>query len=85
MPGADVAGDGAGHNADRAGAGDQHVFADEIEGERGVDRVAEGIEDRAEFIVDVVRQRHDVESGNLHIFGEGAGMLTPMPRVSGSM
>ena len=62
-----------GHDADRPGPGDQHVLADEIEGERGMDRVAERIEDRAKFVVDVVGQRHDVERRHPHIFGEGAG------------
>ncbi len=57
----DVARDRARHDADRPGAGDQHVLADEIESERGVDGVAERIEDRAELVVDVVGQRHDVE------------------------
>ena len=72
MAGADVARDRASHDADRSGAGDQHVLADEIERERGVDRVAERIEDRAELVVDIVGQRHDVERGHPHIFGEGA-------------
>ena len=31
------------------------------------------IEDRAELVVDVVGQRHDVERGNAQVFGEGAG------------
>ena len=54
------------HDADRPGAGDQHVLADEIEGERGMDGVAERIEDRAELVIDVVGQRHDVERRDLH-------------------
>ena len=29
-----------GHATDRSGAGNEHVFADEIEGERGMHRVA---------------------------------------------
>ena len=73
MPRADMASDCAGHDADRAGPGDQHILAHEVEGERGMDRVAERIEDRAEFIVDVVGQGHDVERGHPHEFGEGAG------------
>src|SRR5205085_11698534 len=32
------------HATDRAGAGDEHIFADEIERERGVNGVAEWIE-----------------------------------------
>ena len=45
MAGAGVAGDGGGHDADGAGAGDEDVFAEDGEGERGVDCIAEGIED----------------------------------------
>ena len=37
-----------------------------------MDRVAERIEDRAELVVDVVGQGHDVERRHPHIFGEGA-------------
>ncbi len=69
----DMASYRAGHDADRPGAGDEHVLADEIEGERGMDGVAERIEDRAKLVVDVIGQRHDVEGGDFHIFGEGAG------------
>ena len=63
------------HDADRPGAGDQHVLADEVEGERGVDGIAERIEDGADLVVDPVGQRHDVEGGDAHIFGEGAGQV----------
>src|SRR6185295_11946346 len=35
---------GGGHAADRAGAGDEDIFAEDIELKRGVDGVAEGIE-----------------------------------------
>ena len=38
-----------------------------------MDRVAERIEDRAELVVDVVGQGHDVERRHPHIFSEGAG------------
>ena len=70
---ADVARDRPGHDADRPGAGDQHVLSHQVESERGMDRIAERIEDRAELVVDVVGQRHDVERRHPHIFGEGAG------------
>ena len=66
MARADVARDRRRHDADRPGAGDQHVLADEIERQRGVDGVAERIEDRAELVVDVVGQRHDVERRDPH-------------------
>ena len=72
MARADMAGDGGGHDADGAGAGDQHILAHQVEGERGVDGVAEGIEDRADLVVDRVGQGDDVEGGQAQVFGEGA-------------
>ena len=56
MARADVPRNRGGHDADRAGAGDQHVFADQVERQRGVRRVAERIEDRREVVRDVVRE-----------------------------
>ena len=75
MPRSDMARDSAGHDADRPSPGDQHVLADKIKGKRGMDGVAERIEDRAELVVDIVGQRHDVERRHSHIFGEGAGNI----------
>ena len=45
VAGAGVAGDGRGHDADGTGSGDEDVLAEHREGERGVDGVAEGVED----------------------------------------
>ena len=52
VAGAGVADDRGGHQADRAGADDEHVLAEDRERERGVDRVAEGVEDRGDLRVD---------------------------------
>ena len=52
MAGAGVADDRGRHQADRSGAGDQHVLAEDREGERRVDRVAERVEDRGDLVVD---------------------------------
>ena len=52
-----MANDRPGHDSDRPGARDQHVFASEIEGEKGVDGVSERIEDRADIDVDIVGER----------------------------
>ena len=52
IPGARVADDGRRHEPDRAGAGDQHVLAEDRERERGVDRVPERVEDRRDLLVD---------------------------------
>ena len=57
---ADALRDQRAHDADRPGAGDQHVLADEIEGQRGVDRIAERIEDRGDLVGHVVGDRHDI-------------------------
>ena len=61
--GADVAGYGRRHDADRPGAGDQDVFADQVERKGGVGGVAERVEDGADLIVDVVGQREDIGGG----------------------
>ena len=53
----------AGHDANWSGPGDGHALAHEIEDEGGVDRVAERIEELAELVLDVVRQRHIVHAG----------------------
>ena len=46
---AGVPGDRRGHDADRPGAGDQHVLAEHRERQRGVHGVAERIEDRGDL------------------------------------
>ena len=55
-----VAGDGDRHDADGPGAGDEHVLADQVEGEGGVRGVAERIEDRGDLVVDGRRQLEHV-------------------------
>ena len=47
-----VAHDRGGHQADGPGTRDQDVLAQDREGERGVDRVAERVEDRGDLLVD---------------------------------
>ena len=54
MPRADMARDGASHNSDRPRSSDENVLAHKIEGERGMDRIAERIENRAKLVIDVV-------------------------------
>ena len=46
VPGPGVPHDGGGHDADRPGAGDQHVLAEHVERQGRVDGVAERVEDR---------------------------------------
>uniref|UniRef100_A0A0N5A4M9 NAD-specific glutamate dehydrogenase n=1 Tax=Parastrongyloides trichosuri TaxID=131310 RepID=A0A0N5A4M9_PARTI len=67
-----MAGHGGGHHADRAGASDQHVLAQQVELLRRVHGVAERVQDRADLIGHVVRQFDDVERRGHHIFGERA-------------
>ena len=65
--------DGGGHDADRAGTGDQHILADEIEGQRRVHGIAQWIEDGADLVVDFLGQMDGVEGRDLEIFRKGAG------------
>src|SRR5690348_2404894 len=73
MPCPHVAGDGSGQKADRACAGDDHVFADEIIGQSGMSRIAKGIEDRGGRIRNRVWDDNGVFCGNGDIFRETAG------------
>ncbi len=70
VTGARVARDGRGHQPDRAGAADQHVLAEDREGERGVDRVAERVEDRGDLLVDARPVVPDVGHRQRDVLGE---------------
>ena len=72
VAGAGVLGDGGGHDADRARAGDQHVLADQREGQRGVHGVAERVEDRGDVEVDLGAVHPHVGGGQRHVLGERA-------------
>ncbi len=63
VAGSGVARDGGGHDADRAGPGDEDVLAEYWEGERGVDGVAEGVEDGGHLGRDAGRVMPDVRHG----------------------
>ena len=63
------------HDADRPRAGDQHVLAHQIEAERGMHRVAQGIEDRADLVIDRIREGDHVERRKPQVFGEGARLV----------
>ena len=75
VPRARVAHDGGRHDADRPGAGDQHVLAEHGEGERRVHGVAEGIEDRGDVEVDARRVLPDVRHRQRDALGERAGAV----------
>ena len=72
VPGARVAHDRGGHDPDRPGARDQHVLPEHGERERGVDGVAEGVEDRGHVQVDARRVLPDVRHGQRDELGERA-------------
>src|SRR6202046_4958552 len=63
---------GHGHDADGAGAGDEHILADHIEGERRVSGIAERVEYRGDLIVDGGWQLEDVGGGNRQILRKRA-------------
>ena len=79
--------DGRRHAADRPGAGDEHVLADEVEAERGVGGVAEGVEEGGDVVGDVGRQLEGVGGRDAQVLGEAArpvdadtdGVATQMP------
>src|SRR5690606_23094627 len=72
VAGARVAGHGGGHQADGSRPGDQHVLADDREGQRGVHGVAERVEDRGDVQVDGDAVHPDVGGGQRDVLGEGA-------------
>ena len=50
---------------------DQDVLAEDREGERGVDRVAERVEDRGDLLVDALPVVPDIGHRQGHVLGEG--------------
>ncbi len=52
VAGSGVTGYGCRHDADGACSGDEDVFAEDGKGERGVNGIAEGIEDGGDLVVD---------------------------------
>ena len=72
MPGAGVANDRAGHDADRPGASDEHVLAQDWERERGVDGVAEWVEDGGHVAVDLGIVVPDIGHRQGDVLGESA-------------
>ena len=63
------------HDADGAGAGDQHILADDVERQRRVRGVAERIENGCNFVVNGGRQFEHVGRRNGQIFGECPGAV----------
>jgi hypothetical protein len=72
VAGAEIAADAGGDDADGAGAGDQHVLADDVERQRAVGGVAVGIEEGGDLRGDLRRDQPQVLRGHADVFGEGA-------------
>ncbi len=68
----DLLADAGGNHPDRAGAGDQHVFADHVELQRAVGGVAERVEERGQLAGDLVGDGPQVAGRHQHVFSEGA-------------
>src|SRR6266851_3982838 len=73
----DVTGSGVssyrcGHDADGAGPGDEDIFTKDGEGQRGVDGVAEGIEDSCDLVRDAWAMLPDVRHWKDDVLGECA-------------
>src|ERR1700733_2807278 len=64
-----------GHNAYGACAGDEHIFAQDGERERGVNRIAERIEDSRNVRSHMGAVAPDIAHRYRDVFGEGAGPI----------
>jgi hypothetical protein len=84
--GARIAADARGDNADRAGADDQHILADEVEHQRRVGGVAEGVKEGDDVLGQILGDGDDVGGRDAQILGKGAvavhadaaGVLAPL-------
>ena len=72
VPRASVFADGRRDATNRAGAGDQHVLAQQVELQRGVHGVAVGVENRGDVQVDARAVYPDVGHRQGNVLGEGA-------------
>src|SRR5207253_9327171 len=70
MPCADVAAYRRGHDADRPGPGDQHVFPDEVEAQSRMGGVAQRVQDRGDLIGDVIGNLERIEGGDHQELGK---------------
>lgn len=72
VTGSGVTGDRGGHDADGTGSGDEDIFAEDGKGERGVDGVAERVEDSGNLMLDAGGVLPDVGHGKNDEFREGS-------------
>ena len=78
---ADVFRNRHGHDADRPGAGDQHIFADQIERQRRMRGVAERIKDRGEIVGDFGGILNALNAGITRYSANAPSRFTPTPTV----
>ena len=83
VPGARVPHDRRGHDADRPGAGDEDVLAEHRERQRGVDGVAERVEDRGHVGVDGRGCRQTFVAGTATYSAKPPSRSTPTLTVFG--
>ena len=82
IAGTSVFRDRSGHDTDRAGTGDQDVFAEDFKFKGGMDRVAERVEDRGDVEVDARLVLPNVGVWNGNELGEPAvGVYADAARV----
>ena len=70
-----MADDRGGHQADRPCSGDEHVFPQNRKRQRGVDGVAEGIEDGGNVLIDPSMMTPDVGHGQRDVLGKCSGAI----------
>ena len=66
----DVLGYGDSHDANWSRSRDEHILADHVERQRGMHRIAEGVENGREIVRYPFRNREGVECREGQIFGE---------------
>src|SRR5450759_5285701 len=72
------------HDPDGPRAGDQHVLAQHRKGERGVHRVAEGVEDGGDVEIDSLVMTPDIGHRQRDVFGESAWPVYADPHGVGA-
>src|SRR5262249_17932635 len=65
--------DGRRHHPDGTGPGDEDVLTHQVEGERGVHRVPQRVEERGDLVGNLLRHPEDVERREGDVLGEAAG------------
>src|SRR5690606_30857411 len=72
-----VACNGCGHGADGSCAGNEHIFAHQIEGQGSMRGIAEGVKNSGEFVGNIVRYLERIECRNGQVVGKSAWPVDP--------